>query len=60
MDGLHLGYAFSMIGTPAGYSLNADPQSPDSGIRTFYTDHTTTVRHRYGAEPASETDPAIE
>ncbi|MDE0101976.1 MAG: prepilin-type N-terminal cleavage/methylation domain-containing protein [Bryobacterales bacterium] len=60
VDGIHLGYAFSMIGTPAGYSLNADPQSPDSGTRTFYTDHSTTVRHRYGGEPAGETDPPIE
>lgn len=59
-DGIHLGYAFSMIGTPAGYSLNADPQSTDSGSRTFYTDHSTTVRYRYGSEPASEVDPPIE
>ncbi len=60
VDGLHLGYAFAMIGTPAGYSLNADPQSPDSGSRTFYTDHSTTVRYRFGTEPAAETDPPIE
>ena len=60
VDGIHLGYAFSMIGTPAGYSVNADPQSPDSGSRTFYTDHSTTVRYRYGTDPASEQDPPIE
>ncbi len=60
IDGIHLGYAFSMIGTPAGYSLNADPQSTDSGSRTFYTDHSTTVRYRYGTDPASDTDPPIE
>lgn len=60
VDGIHLGYAFSMIGTPAGYSLNADPQSPDSGSRTFYTDHSTTVRYRFGTEPATENDPPIE
>ena len=60
VDGIHLGYAFSMIGTPAGYSLNADPQSPDSGSRTFYTDHSTTVRYRFGMEPATESDPPIE
>ncbi len=60
VDGIHLGYAFSMIGTPAGYSLNADPQSPDSGARTFYTDHSTTVRHRQGMEPASQSDPPID
>lgn len=60
IDGIHLGYAFSMIGTPAGYSVNADPQSPDSGSRTFYTDHSTTVRFRYGTEPASDRDPPIE
>ena len=60
VDGIHLGYAFSMIGTPAGYSLNADPQSPDSGSRTFYTDHSATVRYRYGTEPATEVDPPIE
>ena len=60
VDGIHLGYAFSMIGTPAGYSHNADPQSPDSGSRTFYTDHSTTVRFRFGMEPATESDPPIE
>ncbi len=60
VDGLHLGYAFSMIGTPAGYSVNADPQSPESGSRTFYTDHGTTVRYRYGTDPASDSDPPIE
>lgn len=60
VDGIHLGYAFSMIGTPAGYSLNADPQSPDSGNRTFYTDHSTTIRFRSGTEPATENDPPIE
>ena len=60
VDGLHLGYAFSMIGTPAGYSVNADPQSPDSGSRTFYTDHSATVRYRYGTEPATDSDPPIE
>lgn len=60
IDGIHLGYVFSMIGTPAGYSLNADPQSPDSGSRTFFTDHSTTVRYRYGTEPASDSDPPIE
>lgn len=60
VDGIHLGYAFSMIGTPAGYSVNADPQSPDSGSRTFYTDHSTTVRYRFGSDPASEQDPPIE
>ncbi len=60
IDGIHLGYAFSMIGTPAGYSLNADPQSTDSGSRTFYTDHSATVRYRDGTEPASDTDPPIQ
>lgn len=60
VDGIHLGYAFSMIGTPAGYSLNADPQSPESGSRTFFTDHSTTVRFRYGREPATDSDPPIE
>jgi prepilin-type N-terminal cleavage/methylation domain-containing protein len=60
VDGIHLGYAFAMIGTPAGYSVNADPQSPESGSRTFYTDHSVTVRYRYGTEPASDVDPPIE
>ncbi|MCY4593700.1 MAG: prepilin-type N-terminal cleavage/methylation domain-containing protein [Bryobacterales bacterium] len=60
VDGIHLGYAFSMIGTPAGYSVNADPQSPESGRRTFYTDHSTVVRYRDGMEPASDTDPPIQ
>ena len=60
VDGLHSGYAYSMIGTPSGYSVNADPQSTNTGTRTFFTDHSTIVRYRYGTEPASELDSPIE
>lgn len=56
--GIHNGYVFTMVGTPAGYSVNADPQADTTGTRHFYTDHDAVIRHNY-SQPASETDPEI-
>lgn len=58
--GLSSGYSFTMVGTPSGYTINADPQVFDvTGGRTFYTDHTNVIRQHVGNEPASENDPEI-
>ena len=56
--GLHSGYAFTMVGTPAGYSVTADPQSEATGTRHFYTDHNNVIRQNM-EDSASETDPPI-
>jgi hypothetical protein len=49
-----------MVGTPAGYTINADPQVFDvTGSRTFYTDHTNVIRQHSGNEPASAADEEI-
>lgn len=59
-QGLKSSYVFTMVGTPSGYSVNADPQVYGvKGTRSFYTDHTNIVRQHVGNEPASETDPEI-
>ena len=59
-QGLKSGYVFTMVGTPSGYTINADPQVYDvTGSRSFYTDHTNIIRQHAGNEPASENDPEI-
>ena len=57
--GIHSGYVFTMVGTPAGYSINGDPQSPQHGTRHFYTDHSNVIRQNF-SESASENDPEIQ
>ena len=58
--GIKSGYVFTMVGTPGGYTVNADPQTYNvTGARSFYTDHTITIRNHYGNEPASENDPEL-
>jgi hypothetical protein len=57
--GLHSGYVFTMVGTPSGYTINADPQAETTGTRHFYTDHSNVVRQN-SEQSASETDPEIQ
>ncbi|MBG99994.1 MAG: pilin, type IV [Solibacterales bacterium] len=58
--GLKSGYVFTMVGTPRGYTINADPQVFEvTGSRSFYTDHTNLIRVHLGNEPASANDPEI-
>ena len=57
--GIQSGYVFTMVGTPAGYTINGDPQAETTGTRHFYTDHAAVIRQNFG-QPASETDPAIQ
>jgi type IV pilus assembly protein PilA len=57
--GLQSGYVFTMVGTPAGYTVNGDPQAETTGTRHFYTDHAAVIRQNFG-QPASESDPAIQ
>ncbi len=57
--GLASGYVFTMVGTPSGYTINADPQSSTTGTRHFYTDHSNVIRQNF-EQPASETDAEIQ
>ncbi|MEX2300506.1 MAG: prepilin-type N-terminal cleavage/methylation domain-containing protein [Bryobacterales bacterium] len=58
--GLKSGYIFTMVGTPAGYTVNADPQTYNvTGSRSFYTDHSNIIRQHSGEGNASETDGEI-
>ena len=59
--GIKSGYVFTMVGTPGGYTVNADPQTFEvTGSRTFYSDHTNIIRNHFGNEPAGENDPPIQ
>ena len=57
--GIKSGYIFTMVGTPSGYTINADPQAESTGTRHFYTDHSNVIRQNFG-QPASESDAAIQ
>jgi type IV pilus assembly protein PilA len=59
--GIKSGYVFTMVGTAAGYTVNADPQKYNvTGSRSFYTDHTIVIRFHVGEGSASETDQEIQ
>lgn len=58
-SGLASGYVFTMVGTPSGYTVNADPQSAQTGTRHFYTDHSNIIRQNF-EQSASETDPELQ
>ena len=59
--GIKSGYVFTMVGTPGGYTVNADPQTFEvTGSQTFYSDHTNVIRNHFGNEPAGENDPLIQ
>ncbi|HYM12623.1 MAG TPA: prepilin-type N-terminal cleavage/methylation domain-containing protein [Bryobacterales bacterium] len=58
--GTKSGYLFTMVGTPQGYTANANPQVYNTtGSRSFFTDETTVIREHLGNEPASKSDPEI-
>jgi prepilin-type N-terminal cleavage/methylation domain-containing protein len=58
--GIKSGYIFTMVGTPSGYTVNADPQVYEvTGSRSFYTDHTNIIREHAGNEQATENDSEI-
>ena len=58
--GLKSGYVFTMVGTPSGYTINADPQVYEvTGSRSFYTDHSNLIRQHVGNESASANDSEI-
>lgn len=59
-EGLKSGYVFTMLGTPDGYSVNAEPITfGTTGNKTFYTDHTLVVRENFTEAPASPSDSPI-
>jgi prepilin-type N-terminal cleavage/methylation domain-containing protein len=43
--------------SPTSYTLNADPDSPNSGSRHFYIDSTDSAIHVNDAQPAGPNDP---
>ena len=59
-DGRGTGYIFTVIGTPSGYTVNANPeQFGSSGRRTFYSDQSGVTRHNWGQEPATANSPEL-
>lgn len=58
--GMKSGYKFTMVGSPQGYGVNAEPQVFNTtGKRSFFTDQSTVIREHTGNEPASVNDPEI-
>ena len=58
--GTKSGYNFTMVGSPQGYAVNANPQVFNTtGSRSFFTDQSTVIREHLGNEPASVTDSEI-
>ena len=58
--GVKSGYKFTMVGSPQGYAVNAEPQVFNAtGKRSFFTNQSTVIREHTGNEPASVTDPEI-
>ena len=59
-QGIRRGYLFTMVGSPQGYSADANPQVYNTtGTRSFFTDQSTVIREHTGNEPASANDPEI-
>jgi len=54
------GYKFVMVGSPSGYTINANPTAFNStGSRTFYSDQTLVIRANSGQEPATDKSPEL-
>ena len=48
------GYKFIMQGSPAGYTIQANPVAYNStGSRSFFSDQSLVIRENYGQEPAT-------
>ena len=54
------GYVFTLVATPKGYTINANPKVYNStGRRTFYSDDTLTIHHHVSQEPANASSPEL-
>jgi len=54
------GYKYTLIGTPTGYQINAEPTAFGStGSRTFYSDQSLVIHVHNGQEPATANDPEM-
>jgi type IV pilus assembly protein PilA len=52
------GYRFTMLKTPTGFMVNANPNSfGKDGRRTFYMDEDGILRQNWGPEPATANSP---
>jgi prepilin-type N-terminal cleavage/methylation domain-containing protein len=54
------GYVFTMIRTPGGYTVNANPRLfKSTGRRTFYLDENGAVHENWSAQPATAESPEL-
>jgi type IV pilus assembly protein PilA len=59
-EGKNNGYIYTVVGSPTGYSVNANPETfGNSGRRTFFSDQTLVVRSNWSQEPATATSPEV-
>jgi hypothetical protein len=58
--GVKSGYKFTMVGSPQGYTVNAEPEVfHTTGTRSFFTDQSGVIREHIGKGSASVDDPEI-
>ena len=54
------GYVFTMVITPTGYTINANPKVyNNTGRRAFFSDQTGIIRQNWGQEPATAASPEV-
>jgi len=59
-SGVKSGYKFAVVGSPQGYTVNAEPEVfHTTGTRSFFTDQSGVIREHAGKGPASVSDPEI-
>jgi Tfp pilus assembly protein PilE len=60
LDAQGSGYRYSVSLTAQGYAIHANPiRFGTTGHRTFFSDESLSVHHRYGPEPATASDPMV-
>jgi len=58
--GTKSGFNFTVVGSPEGYTVNANPVTYNStGRRSFFSDQTLVIRENWGDGPADISSPEI-
>ncbi len=59
-EGKNSGYVYTVVASPTGYSVNANPEAFGStGRRTFFSDQTQEIHQNWGQEPATVNSPPL-
>lgn len=59
-EGKNSGYVYTVVASPTGYSVNANPEAfGNTGRRTFFSDQTQEIHQNWGQEPATVNSPPL-